>query len=253
MRIALAQFDIVWEDREANYEKARAFAKQAEAKGAHLLVLPEMFSTGFSMNPSVTAEKMDGATASFVRALAKECNLSVLAGLVLEGKGGKGRNSALIVDKTGCDLAVYTKTHLFAYADEHNYHQQGDGPVVFDLEEMRCASYICYDLRFPELFRKTANQCHVVFVIASWPKSRQKHWDLLLPARAVENQQYVIGVNRIGRGGGLEYGGGSVVYDPLGNAVTVAADQEDLLLADIKEETVAKVRESMPFLKDRRF
>jgi predicted amidohydrolase len=253
MRIALAQFDIVWEDRDANYEKARAFAALALAKGAHLLVLPEMFSTGFSMNPSVTAEKMDGKTASFVRTLAQDFNLSVLAGLVLEGQGRKGRNASIIVNKNGHDLAVYTKTHLFAYADEHKYHQQGDGPVVFELEGMSCASYICYDLRFPELFRKTAKPCHAVFVIASWPKPRQKHWDILLPARAVENQQYVIGVNRIGRGGGLEYGGGSVVYDPLGNPIVTAGDKEGLFIADMEKETVLEIRKSMPFLRDRRF
>ncbi|MCP4198486.1 MAG: carbon-nitrogen family hydrolase [Proteobacteria bacterium] len=253
MRVSFAQFDIVWEDRRGNYERARLFAKEALANGAQLLVLPEMFSTGFSMNPAVTAEKIDGETASFVRALAKEHKLAILAGLVLEGDGGKGRNSSLIVDKNGCDLAVYTKAHLFAYAGEHRYHQQGDGPVVFELDGMRCASYICYDLRFPELFRKTAETCHVVFVIASWPKPRQKHWDILLPARAVENQQYVVGVNRIGRGGELEYAGGSVVYDPQGNPIASAGDKEGLFLADMTLETVVDTRRSMPFLRDRRF
>ncbi len=253
MRIAVAQFDIIWEDREANYEKARGFAKQAVAKGAHLLVLPEMFSTGFSLNPKITAEAIDGATASFIRAMAKEHNLAILAGLVLEGQGGKGRNTALMVDKTGRDRAVYTKTHLFAYAGEQDHHEPGDGPAVFELEGMRCAAYICYDLRFPELFRKTADQCHAVFVIASWPKPRQKHWDILLPARAVENQQYVIGVNRIGRGGDLEYGGGSAIYDPLGNRIVVAGDREGLFVGEINKETVEDARESMPFLGDRRF
>jgi predicted amidohydrolase len=253
MRVSFAQFDIVWEDRRANYERARLFAKEASVNGAQLLVLPEMFSTGFSMNPVVTAEKIDGETATFVRGLAKEHKLAILAGLVLEGDGGKGRNSSLIVDKNGIDLAVYTKTHLFAYADEHKHHQQGDGPVVFELDGMRCASYICYDLRFPELFRKTAETCHVVFVIASWPKPRQKHWDTLLPARAVENQQYVVGVNRIGRGGELEYAGGSVVYDPQGNPIAAAGDKEGLFLAEITKENVVSTRSAMPFLRDRRF
>jgi predicted amidohydrolase len=252
MRVSFAQFDIVWEDRRANYEKVELFAKDASLNGAQLLVLPEMFSTGFSMNTAVTAEKIDGKTASFVRALAKEYQLAVLAGLVLEGDEGKGRNSSLVVDKSGCDLAVYTKTHLFAYADEQAHHQPGDGPVVFELDGIRCASYICYDLRFPELFRETAETCHAVFVIASWPKPRQTHWDTLLPARAVENQQYVIGVNRIGRGGELEYSGGSVVYDPQGNPITAAGDKEGLFLADISKESVLKTRNAMPFLRDRR-
>jgi predicted amidohydrolase len=253
MRVSFAQFDIVWEDRLANYEKVELFAKDASVNGAQLLVLPEMFSTGFSMNTAVTAEKIDGETASFVRALAKKYRLAVLAGLVLEGDGGKGRNASLIVDKNGRDLAMYTKTHLFAYADEHAHHQQGDGPVIFEIEGIRCVSYICYDLRFPELFRKTAERCHAVFVIASWPKSRQSHWDTLLPARAVENQQYVIGVNRVGRGGEIEYSGGSVAYDPQGNPITAADDKEGLFLADISKETVLETRKAMPFLKDRRF
>ncbi|MCP4599678.1 MAG: carbon-nitrogen family hydrolase [Proteobacteria bacterium] len=253
MRVAALQFNIAWEDRGENFKRVLEHADEAAGDGADLLVLPEMFATGFSMNPSITAEVPDGETTEFIRSIARRHQIGVIGGLVLKGKHGRGRNVALAVNRDGRDLAVYTKSHLFSFLDENQHHEAGDGPVPFEFEDVRCACFVCYDLRFPELFRLTADTCDAVFVIASWPSARSRHWDILLPARAVENQQYVIGLNRIGTGGGHLFKGGSAIYSPLGAPLAQGKDREGLLIADIDPEEVAKVRESTPFLRDRRF
>jgi len=253
MKVAALQFDIVWEDRTANYRKVRRFAEKAADAGADVLILSEMFATGFSMNPTVTIEVPGGETAAFVQSLAREFNLNIVAGLVLRGNHGLGRNSALTIDREGNDIALYTKTHLIGILGEGMHHEPGDGPKPFTLGSMRCASFICYDLRFPELFRIIADKCTLVFVIASWPDARKSHWNILLQARAVENQFYVVGVNRIGRGGGLTFSGGTVIYDPLGNIIADGGDREGLIIGDVNSAKVAEVRNAMPFLKDRRF
>ncbi|MDJ0763401.1 MAG: carbon-nitrogen family hydrolase [Myxococcota bacterium] len=253
MKVAALQLEIAWEDREENFARVTGFARHAADQGADLFVLPEMFATGFSMNTAITAESPNGRTAGFVRELARENNIGVIAGLVLKGREGKGINTALAVDRQGQDLAWYNKTHLFAGLDEHRHHEAGDTPKPFEFEGVRCACFICYDLRFPELFRLTAEACDAVFTIASWPEARHRHWELLLPARAVENLQYVIGVNRVGTGDGLNFLGGSAIYSPSGDLLSQGGDRECLLMADIFPETVAQVRTATPFLKDRRF
>ena len=253
MKVAALQFDIAWEDRTANYGKVRGFTEKAVEAGADVLILPEMFATGFSMNPAVTMEEPGGETMAFVQSLAREFNVNIVAGLVLRGNHGLGGNCALTVDRKGHDIALYTKTHLIGILGEDKHHEPGDGPKPFTLENMKCASFICYDLRFPELFRMVADECTLVFVIASWPDTRKSHWDILLKARAVENQSYVVGVNRIGRGGGFDFSGGTVIYDPLGNLVACGGAREGLIIGYIDSEMVAEVRKLMPFLADRRF
>ena len=253
MKVAALQYDIVWEDRAANYQKARRFGEKAADEKADVFVLPEMFATGFSMNRPVTVEKPDGETASFLRSLARDFHMNVIAGLVLEGKHGLGRNCALAVDRMGCDLVLYSKTHLIRILEEDEHHEYGEGPKPFSLGDMDCACFICYDLRFPELFRLIADECGLVFVIASWPDARKSHWDILLRARAVENQLYVVGVNRIGTGGDHSFSGGTVIYDPLGNMIAQGDDREGLVVGEIESAMVSEVRSTMPFLKDRRF
>jgi predicted amidohydrolase len=156
------------------------------------------------------------------------------------------------VDRNGNDLALYAKIHQIALLGEDGSYDPGDWPVVFKLEEMHAACFVCYDLRFPELFRAVVDQCGLILVIASWPAVRQPHWDLLLRARAVESQCFVVGVNRVGEGGDLTFLGGSAIIDPLGQVLAHAEDREALLLADIDPAMVAEVRSSMPFLKDRK-
>ncbi|MDD5307060.1 MAG: carbon-nitrogen family hydrolase [Deltaproteobacteria bacterium] len=253
MRVALAQIDVVTGDRAANHGTAERMADEARASGADLLVLPEMFATGFVMDPAATAEPLEGPTPALLRRLAREHRLAVVGGFAQQAAGGRARNVALAVDRDGRDLALYAKTHLFAFLNEHLHHEPGDAPAPFTLDGARMACFICYDLRFPELFRLVADECCVVIVIASWPRERQAHFDLLLRARALENQCFVLGVNRVGEGGGLPFAGGSVVVDPLGQAIASGGERAGLVVADVDLGRVDEVRRAMPFLADRRF
>lgn len=253
MKIAAIQMDLAWEDRAANFESARRWSDQAAAAGADLIVLPEMFATGFSMNPAVTAEEADGPTPGFLVSLARETGCAVVGGYVRRSPNGKGLNTALAVGADGAILAEYAKTHLIAILGEDAAHESGDGPASFTLGGARCACFVCYDLRFPELFRLVAAGHHLVLVIASWPNLRQRHWDILLQARAIENQLYVVGVNRVGHGGGLDFDGGSAIIDPLGEILAHGADREGLVVAEIDPAFVGQVRTELPFLRDRRF
>ncbi|HOX45518.1 MAG TPA: carbon-nitrogen family hydrolase [Myxococcota bacterium] len=253
MKLAALQLEVAWEDRQANYARVEGFAARARAAGAELLVLPEMFATGFSLNPAFTAEADDGPTTAFLRALARRHGLAVLGGLVLAGAAGRGRNAARLVGPDGELQATYVKSHLFGYAGEDRQHEPGPGPVTFPLGGGRASAFVCYDLRFPELFRLVAEECWLMLVIASWPDTRQRAWDTLLPARAVENQCCLVGVNRVGQGGGLTYAGGSAIYGPLGEPLAAGGAQEGLLLAELEPARVAEVRARQPFLRDRRF
>ena len=252
MKIAALQMDLAWHDREANYMKAYSMASAAKAAGVDLIILPETFATGFSMDPAFTAEALDGPTPAFLRSLARDLKMAVIGGFVLKQSGSKPHNVALAVDRGGTDLALYAKIHLVGILGETDAHAPGSRPIVFQWEGVRIGCFICYDLRFPELFAPLAEQCDLMVVIASWPEMRQKHWDLLLQARAIENQCFLVGVNRVGQGGGYPFRGGSAIINPLGETLAHGADRETLVLATINPVQVAKVRADLPFLKDRR-
>lgn len=252
LKLALAQMDIAWHDREANYETARRLALQAKGSGSRYLVLPEMFSTGFSMDTETTVEPLTGPTPSFLRSLASDLELWITGGFVLAGENAPPQNVALTVNPDGYDAALYAKIHLIALLDEHRHYGPGRVPAPFDLDGVKTTCFICYDLRFPELFRSVADDCELILVIASWPQTRQAHWEALLKARAVENQCYVAGVNRVGEGGGHAFAGGSVILDPMGEPLTQAGDQETLISAQIDPRLVQEVRRDFPFLRDRR-
>ncbi len=244
--------DIRWEDRNSNYQTVSRFAEQAADRGADFLLLPEMFATGFSMNTAYTAESEDGETASFIRETARRYGMAVGGGLVLRRANAKPENCALFVDRNGDNLAVYSKTHLFSHMGEDQYHAHGNGPVPFSFEGVRCAGFICYDLRFPEVFRSICRNTEVIFVIASWPASRSLHWETLLRARSIENQLYVVGVNRTGEGDGLDFNGGTAVLDPTGKIEAQLIRGEGIAYAEIRPEIVQNVRATIPFLNDYR-
>ena len=252
MRVAAAQMDLVWHDRSANHAKARKLAEEAARQDAELLVLPEMFATGFSLDTAVTAEPPDGPTPTFLRTLARDLDMAVVGGFVLSRLEARPLNVALAVDRRGKHLALYAKTHLIALLGEDESYQPGEGPVPFDCGPIRAAAFVCYDLRFPELFRAVVDACGLIMVIASWPAPRQLHWDLLLQARAVESQCFVVGVNRVGEGGGYAFSGGSAIIDPLGQVLARAGSDEALIVADVDPAKVTEVRASLPFLRDRK-
>ncbi|RJR20301.1 MAG: carbon-nitrogen family hydrolase [Desulfobacteraceae bacterium] len=251
MKVAGFQMDIEWHNRDANHQKISDAAAKAKELGAELLALPEMCSTGFSMDTNITPETLDGPTPSLFRSIAREKGIAVAGGFVLSRWSGRPQNVSLVVDRNGNDLALYAKIHQIAILDEHNHYDPGTRPVTFSLEGTGAACFVCYDLRFPEIFRAVVDRCGLMMVIASWPASRQLHWDVLLRARAIESQCFMIGVNRTGIGAGLEFTGGSAIIDPLGNILAHGGEKEGLVIADLDLKKVAEARSTMPFLKDR--
>jgi len=253
MKIAAVQMDIFWHNRQANHSRIWDFARKAKDSGADLFILPEMFSTGFSMDNTVTPEPLDGPTPGILREIAREMEMTVSGGFVLSRSNSGPQNVCLTVDRNGEDIALYSKIHQIALLGEDLSYEPGDKPALFDMDGHRATCFICYDLRFPELFRAVVDECSLIIIIASWPSVRQSHWDLLLRARAVESQCFVAGVNRIGEGGGHVFAGGSAVIDPLGEVIARGGlDNETIVLADIDLAMVQQVRSDMPFLKDRK-
>ncbi|MBD3320780.1 MAG: hypothetical protein GF350_06775, partial [Chitinivibrionales bacterium] len=219
MKISLAQIDSVWESKKDNFVKAEDFISRASAASCEIIFFPEMFATGFSMNTSATGESITGETVQFVSSMARRYRIQICAGYIRKLFPGRDfRNCAIVVDAGGKLIAEYSKMHLFSLSDENRIHSAGDVPLVFRLGTFKASVFICYDLRFPEIFRKVASSVQAIFVIANWPSKRQDHWETLLKARAIENQCYVAGVNRVGTDGNMvAYAGGSVLYGPSGN------------------------------------
>ena len=254
MKIALIQLDIAWESKKANYERAKSFVKRASEEKCDVVVFPEMFNTGFSMNISAIAENDDGETNSVLSEIAKKYDIYLIAGFpVKEQDEEKGRNIAVVYDRRGIRIAAYTKIHPFSFSGEDKYYIAGNDTIIFNIDGIPCSIFICYDLRFPEVFRKVAQDVHAVFVIANWPASRKDHWETLLKARAIENQCFVIGVNRTGTdGNGITYPGASHIFDPLGNDILCGGEKEEFLTGNTNPAEVAEVRSRFPFLKDMR-
>ena len=201
MHLACCQLDVAWEDKPANYRRAEVLVDSAAIPEGTLVLLPEMFATGFTMNAATVAEPIDGPTPRFLAGLARRHQIFVLAGVVVRDHDApRPRNVALVLAPDGRLLARYAKMHLFSFADEPGHYSSGESVVPFAWHQATVAPSICYDLRFPELFREaTARGAEILAVIACWPAPREEHWLALLRARAIENQCYVAAVNRCGR------------------------------------------------------
>ena len=252
MKAALIQLDIAWQDRRRNYEKAALFAGRAAADNCDLIVFPEMFNTGFSMDLAAVADEGIGETTSILSDIARKNNINLIAGFPMKSPAEeKGRNIAVVYDRTGMLVATYTKMHPFCLADEGKYYIAGENITTFDIDGMPSSVFICYDLRFPEVFRKVAKQVKAIFVIANWPASRRDHWETLLKARAIEDQFFVIGVNRTGMdGNGIVYSGASHVVGPLGQVICHGTDTDEYVVCEFNPSEVDNVRAEYPFLKD---
>lgn len=254
MKIALIQLDTAWESKTANYARAEKFFKKAAQETCDVIVFPEMFDTGFSMNISVLSEDKNGETARALSGLAKKYGLNVIAGFAAKTPGRKkAKNLAVVFGRSGSIIANYAKMRPFAFADEDKYFSAGNFSVVFSIEGVPASVFICYDLRFPELFREVAREVRIIFVLANWPDTRKDHWETLLKARAIENQCFVIGVNRTGKdGNGIRYSGASHVYGPTGKDICAGGPREQFIACEIDPEEVMKVRCRFPFLEDMR-
>lgn len=254
LRIALGQYDTAWHEPEISLQRAAEIVHRAAESGAALVLLPEMCTTGFIMDPSRFSEAIDGASAHALAGIARDSSVHLLAGIatrVQEGEEERYYNSAVLFDPTGAMVAEYRKQRLFTYAREHDSYSAGNQSVIAVINGVRVGILICFDLRFPELFQSLAPYSDVIALIANWPITRQHHWDTLLRARAIDSQCYVAGVNRTGVGGKLEYKGGSIIYDAWGEAV-VASSEEDIAIATIDPDTITKTRQSFPMVTDRR-
>src|SRR5579863_3864355 len=236
MHVTAVQLDSQWEDRPGSHARVRRLIERAELPEGTLIVLPEMFDVGFSMNVAKTDPGPDSASERFCRELAAEKNAAVLAGVVARTDDGRLANEAVAFSPDGTELARYRKMQPFTPPGEHVHYPAGTRRVSFEWQGVRISPFICYDLRFPELFRPAAQAdstgspladstgspqagADLIIVIASWPCMRSEHWVRLLQARAIENLCFVLGVNRCGADPSFRYDGRSCLFDPQGKEV----------------------------------
>ena len=254
MKIAAISLNIAWQDIEKNLVQAEKFILKAKNDGCDVVVLPEVFNTGFITDIGKFAEPPRGRTYQALQNLASKNSINIVAGISEKTNNAKASNVAVVFDKLGHELAKYSKLHPFNFANEGKYFNAGDDIITFELEGTTCSVFICYDLRFPEVFRQVSRDVEVIFVVANWPNSREKHWEALLIARAIENQCYVVGVNRIGKDGvGQRFNGSSMVIDPLGEVLLQTNKTNEYSVCDLSLSKVAMIREKFPFLSDMRF
>jgi predicted amidohydrolase len=251
MRIALASINQKWENKEENKIVCVRCFEQAKQKQSDLIIFPEMTLTGFSMNTKKTAEKFeDSETIKFFSQHSKKNEIASLFGVCFDEKSGV-TNAAVFISKLGIIENVYRKIHPFSFAGENTYFVSGSDTAIVSFEETKFGLSICYDLRFPELYRLYANNCQIMVNIANWPERRIDHWNTLLKARAIEDQFFVIGVNRVGSdNNGLSYVKSSMIFSPDGTKVEPIDYNEDLTFFDLNPEFVQSYRSAFPVLSD---
>lgn len=251
MRVAAVQHDIVWEDAEETRARVRPLIAAAATEGARLIVLTEMFATGFSMQPERIAEDEGGPNEQFLIDRARTHDAYVIASIAQRGGDGKYRNNAVLARPDG-SVERYAKIHPFTFAGEHERYAAGDRFVTCDVDGLRVSLFVCYDLRFADEFWALASATDLYVVPANWPQPRHEHWRALLRARAIENEAYVLGVNRVGAVQELNHAGGSALVDPLGAVLFEGDADESVLLGEVDRTIVADTRTRFPFLADRR-
>ncbi|PXV95397.1 putative amidohydrolase [Lachnotalea glycerini] len=251
MKIGLAQMDVVWEKKEENILKAEKIIGEAAKAKIDYLLFPEMSFTGFSMNTAFIGEsKLELKTIGILSDFAKKNQIWLGFGYVEKGFD-KALNRFAIINRLGQVVADYAKIHPFSYGEESNYYTGGKEIEFCVVEEFTTTPFICYDLRFPEIFQIASKHSQLITVAANWPIERREHWLTLLRARAIENQCYIAGVNRVGCGNDILYGGDSIIVNPYGEIISFNIE-EGLISAEIDKEIVLKYRESFHLKKDRR-
>lgn len=245
---------MAWEDKELSLQKVRKLTAQAAAGEADLIVFPEMSLTGFSMDIDRIGEDPDQPeSVERMGRIAGEYHIAIGFGWAALPETGqaKGTNRFTVLDAEGKVLGEYSKLHPFRYGGETDIYQGGDRLVTVPFMGHTIGLFVCYDLRFPEIFELVSEQADVMLVIADWPASRADHWLTLLKARAIENQSYMAGVNCTGRLNGLDYSGDSAVFDPLGNLLGTLHGQEGIVICEIGHDVQA-LRQKFQMKQDRR-
>ncbi len=251
MHAHLVQFDIVWEDREANFARVADLLRTTDISPGDLVILPEMFDSGFSLNIERTGDGED-RTLDFLASLARTHRAFVQGGrTVLEPDGSHATNRAPVLSPEGDLLCEYAKIHPFSFGREGERFVAGGVLTSFAWSSLTCAPAICYDLRFPELFRyQVLAGAEVLTLGANWPRPRQHHWRALAIARAIENQAYMLAVNRTGTDPHLAYAGGSIAVDPRGEILAELRDEEAVLSVPVEPDRVRTWRNAFGALRD---
>ena len=252
LTITTIQSDLIWEEKSANLRQLEQKISTIPEK-TEIVILPEMFSTGFSMNTAQLAEKMDGETISWMKRVSNENGIVLTGSLIIEAEG-KYFNRLIWMLPNG-QYGHYDKRHLFAYGEEDQHYSAGSKRLIASVKGWKINLLICYDLRFPIWARQQPKaeeaEYDVLIYVANWPERRSHAWKTLLCARAIENQSYVIGVNRTGTdGNNIYYSGNSLVIDPLGQVLYHMADEEDVFTITLQKEKLDEVRTKFPFWKD---
>ncbi len=251
MKVCAAQYDIAWEDVSANMRICERFFREAADASADLIVFPEMSLTGFTMNKALS-EGSHGMTVRFFSVQSVKYGLDCVFGYA-ERIEDKVYNRLVYCSSDGISERRYSKIHPFSYGGECDIFTAGEDVCMFSLGEIDFGMTICYDLRFPELYQRLSAGCGCIIVSANWPRSRREHWITLLKARAIENQCYIIGCNRTGTGGGIEYSGDSCIISPEGTVIACAqGNDSQLITAELSASAVSDLRESFPLKNDRK-
>ncbi len=249
MKIGLVQYSPVWEKPTSTIEKIEKLIESSNLLDTSLLVFPEMSLTGFTMNSKKFAEEMDGVSFQYFMQLSRKLKKHIFAGII-EKDENDIYNSLIHFDDKGIIRIIYRKIHPFSFSKEDKHYKAGRETITTQINGITFGLSICYDLRFPELYRQYGkNRIDVLVNIANWPATRINHWNILLQARAIENQCYIIGVNRVGKDSHLEYSGYSSVVNPMGKVLAQSLSEE-ILDAEINKNEVKKLREELPFLND---
>jgi len=252
VRIAAVQHDIVWEDRDANFERLAPQVGRAVGAGAELVLLTETFSTGFSMTPGI-GEPEGGPSSQFLAERAAEHGVWVGGTCPEIAEGEELPYNSFVLAGPDGTTHRYRKLHPFTHAGEHERFRAGAKPVTLQIGDLRVTPFVCYDLRFANVFWKAAPETDLYLVPANWPSPRRLHWQTLLQARAIENQAYVVGCNRVGTAGdGTEHVGDTRIVSPMGELLATAAGGETIVLADVDPADVSSTRDRLRFLPDRR-
>ncbi|MCI0475505.1 MAG: carbon-nitrogen family hydrolase [Anaerolineales bacterium] len=253
LTIALAQMDLAVGDPARNLQTARERIRDAKTRGADIIVLPELWGSAYDLEHTAThASALDQGMFATTADLARTNQIAIV-GSLLETRDGKFYNTATFHDALGNRLGAYRKLHLVPMLDEHKFLTGGDDAPVFDTTFGKCALAICYDLRFPELWRHYALAgARLVFIPAEWPQKRIAHWRALIPARAIENQMFFVACNRVGASKGEMFGGNSLIVNPWGEILAQGDERDALLIAQIDLDLVDDVRARVPVFRDRR-
>lgn len=252
VRICSAQIASIWEDPDKTLQKISLFVQHAAQSGAALISFPEQFTTGWDPGSAKSSETKDGPTVSKMRDLAQENHIAILGSFRESGNFSVlPRNTAVVIDENGRILTTYAKIHLFTPGGESEHFSSGSELGIFRVGSLTCGLAICYDLRFPELFRIYAKHgVEAMFIPAAWPAARMNHWELFIAARACENQMYITGINTTGTTPVDTYSGGSMTADPKGSVISRAGQAEELLFCDLDPGVVRTARTSFPVVND---